>query len=179
MTDVELSQLVGSWADVDASQGEPDDAAITDALTEAGAEIALLRSGQALLAVVRLLADGSLARSNKLVTVDAEPDTVSDAFLLRLAQEVAPDPAGAVIVLRRDGTPAGVIPREPVVHALPQDLLRSTQHRQGSPRVPALRFECRRCAPPSVRLLRAPEADNAPPTCPNDFLHGAMMAVER
>jgi hypothetical protein len=108
-----------------------------------------------------------------LVVVGAEPDEFDLDELLELAELLGREGLRFVLV-ERDGQPAGVVPRAAIADALPLDLLDIGGVRSGNPDVPALRYVCRKCAPPSYQLPRVPGQDGQPPTCRRVFFHGPM-----
>lgn len=172
-----ISELMEDFLDPAPGHGPQD---TLRALEESGHRFALLRATDAppsgAAAVAGLLTTGSRDASagpGPVITIDAEPELLDGSALLALADEFAYAGAAGVIVMR-DGEPAGVIGRDTLIDAMPLHLLAAGRQRQGTPAVSSLRYQCTRCAPPSVRLLRAAPPDDRPPLCPRDFFHGAM-----
>lgn len=110
-----------------------------------------------------------------LVVVGGDPDELGPEELFDLADLVVRERLRFVLV-ERDGLPAGVVPRAAIADALPLDALDSPAVRVGNPTVPALRYVCRKCAPPSFQLPRAPGEGGRPPNCRRVFFHGVMEA---
>nr|WP_146173733.1 hypothetical protein [Saccharothrix carnea] len=112
-------------------------------------------------------------RMPALVVLAAEPDALATAELLDLAELVGRTGIQSVL-LEAGGRPVGVVPRAALAAAVPLDLLDGRGVRAGDPNVPALRYVCRRCTPPSFLLLRTPLPDERRPTCRRIFFHGTM-----
>ncbi|WP_433264099.1 hypothetical protein ACQPZF_34100 [Actinosynnema sp. CS-041913] len=110
-----------------------------------------------------------------LVVIGGDPDELDVDELFDLAELVGREGLRFVLV-ERDGQPSGVVPRAAIAEALPLDLLDTAGVRSGNPDVPALRYVCRKCAPPSFQLPRAPGENGRPPNCRRVFFHGAMDA---
>ncbi|WP_147455262.1 hypothetical protein [Saccharothrix australiensis] len=108
-----------------------------------------------------------------LAVVGGEPDELHPDELVDLADLVVREGLAFVLV-ERDGLPSGVVPRAAIEQALPLDLPDGSAVRSGNPDVAALRYVCRKCAPPTFHLPRAPEGDGRPPHCRRVFFHGAM-----
>ncbi|MEV0680444.1 hypothetical protein AB0I60_28410 [Actinosynnema sp. NPDC050436] len=107
-----------------------------------------------------------------LVVVGGDPDELAPDELFDLAELVVRERLRFVLV-ERDGQPAGVVPRAAIADALPLDALDGLAVRTGNPMVPALRYVCRKCAPPSFQLPRVPAEGGRPPNCRRVFFHGA------
>lgn len=107
-----------------------------------------------------------------LVVIGGDPDELDLDELFDLAELVVREGLRFVLV-ERDGQPSGVVPRNAISEALPLDLL-DTGVRAGNPNVPALRYVCRKCAPPSFQLPRVPGENGRPPNCRRVFFHGSM-----
>jgi hypothetical protein len=111
-----------------------------------------------------------------LFVLAGEPDELTDSELLDLAELLGREDLPYVL-LEREGLAAGVIPRIAVAAALPLNLLDDRSERSGHPDVPALRYVCRRCTPPSFQMPRTPLPDGQPPRCRRVFFHGAMEPI--
>ncbi|WP_217572375.1 hypothetical protein [Streptomyces sp. GbtcB7] len=178
MTQPEIPDLLEPY--VDAVQGT-DSEELRRALETCGRRFALLRGTAPhpplpVTALVALEETGRATGPTALITVDADPDRLEPAVLLDLALELAHAGAPGAVVLR-DDTPVGVIALATLVQALPLELLAAGRQRLGAPDVPSLRYECRKCAPPSVRLLRAAQSRAEAPRCTRNFFHGSMERV--
>ncbi|MEU4803487.1 hypothetical protein [Actinosynnema sp. NPDC023587] len=110
-----------------------------------------------------------------LVVIAGDPDELSADELLDLADLVVREGLRFVLV-ERDGLPSGVVPRAAIADALPFDVLDGLAVRTGDLTVPAPRYVCRKCAPPSFQLPRVPGEDGRPPNCRRILFHGAMEA---
>lgn len=103
-----------------------------------------------------------------LVVVGGDPDELTAAELLDLAELLGREGLRSVLV-ERDDQPVGVVPRAAVAAVLPLDLLDGVG--VGDPDAPVPRYVCRKCAPPSFHL---PRAGGQPPHCRRVLFHGAM-----
>jgi hypothetical protein len=162
---------------LDAEQGT-DSEEMLQALESCGRRFALLRGAapQTPFPVTGLLTldqAGRLTGPTAVIAVEADPDGLEPAVLLALAQELAHTKVPGVLVVR-DDIPVGVVDRGALIKVLPLDLLAVGRQRHGVPDVSSLRYECHKCAPPSIRLLRAARPDGEAPWCIRDFFHGAM-----
>ncbi|MFD5469539.1 hypothetical protein [Streptomyces sp. NPDC127105] len=108
--------------------------------------------------------------------MDTEPDILEAETLLTLALELVRGDTTGAVVLNASG-PAGIIARDTLIQAIPLELLTANRQRQGTPDIPSLRYQCNKCDPPSVRLLRAAPPGDKPPRCAGDFFHGPMERV--
>jgi hypothetical protein len=176
MTEVSVSQVLESYVNVTQDDG---DAEVLRALRAAGCRFAMVGSpddggGNISVGGLRMLAaDGALSVPGSVVVIDAEPNVLEAEILLELTLELARGKTEGAVVLN-ESSPIGVIAREVLVGAMPLELFTANRQRHGPPDIPALRYRCNKCDPPSIRLLRAAQPGGKPPSCPSDFFHGAM-----
>ncbi|GGN30562.1 hypothetical protein [Streptomyces fuscichromogenes] len=178
MAEVNISSIREKCVDVDQSDGT---AEILLALEQADCRFALVRGAGAgqdrpLHALLTRNADGTLSTPNSVVVVGTEPDILEAETLLTLALELVHGNTTGAVVLNASG-PAGIIARDILIQAIPLELLTANRQRQGTPDIPSLRYQCNKCDPPSVRLLRAAPPGDKPPRCVGDFFHGPMERV--
>lgn len=178
MTEPGISDLLEPY--VDAAHGT-DSEELRRMLKTCGRRFALLRGTAPhpplpVTALVAFEETGRATGAAALITLDADPDRLEPVALLGLARELARAGAPGAVVIR-DDAPVGVIALAALVQALPLELLAPGRQRLGAPDVPSLRYECRKCAPPSVRLLRVAQSREEAPRCTRNFFHGAMERI--
>ena len=106
-----------------------------------------------------------------LVTVQEKPETLSPREVWVLARLISGRGTGAVLV--DDGArPVGALPRDSIAGAIDLADLRISGRRWGPPQVPSLEFVCRKCVPPTYRMLRS--AGSEAPVCRRSYFHGPM-----
>ncbi|MFE5565721.1 hypothetical protein ACFQ68_12080 [Amycolatopsis japonica] len=163
-------------------------AAAVEAMTSAGVDALVVRSADGhVLAALDEPALATLADTDAplaeladqmpaLIVLGAEPDEFSDEELTDLAEMVSATSSPAVLLVG-GARPVGVVFRRSLASALSLTSMAMDATRAGNPNVPALRYVCVKCTPPSFQLLRAPEPDGRAPSCTRLFHHGVMEAV--
>lgn len=118
---------------------------------------------------------GQLDHLPALVVVDAAVGLLDVDDLVDLARLLMESGAPGFAVLT-DGHVTGAVPGNDVSGALPVDAISASgafgASRRGDPGVPARWYICRKCQPSPSR--RSPPGGDERPTCPRNWLHGAM-----
>jgi hypothetical protein len=116
--------------------------------------------------------DRRLDQLPALVLIDAAVGLLDVDDLVRLAYLLLEGGAPGFVVLA-EGQVIGAVSGDDVDAALPVDAIGAAESRvSGDPRVPPRWYVCRKCRPSLSR--RAPFDGAEPPTCPRNWLHGAM-----
>jgi hypothetical protein len=113
---------------------------------------------------------GRLDHLPALVLVDAAAGLLDVDDLVDLARLLMEGGAPGFVVLD-GGQVTGAVPGDDVDAALPVDAIGASQ-RSGDPSVPTRWYICRICQPSPSR--RSPPGGIERPTCPRNWLHGAM-----